>query len=351
MKPIKLLWVAALMLTARRPLFAWDYQAVVYEANSEDRSAGYGTIKSYRQMQHLKDIGVNALSFSPVGYQKSMTLPEITFDGALEEGLERDILTAKKLGMKIILQPVLEPFSIDDSFVPNEPIAMRSEEEWRRWFANYQRMIVYFAATAERLNVDLFVIGAGYDRATRNRDAEWCRIIRSVRAVYRGSITYAAAGFEEAQRIHFWNDLDMIGLNTAFRLSSSDTPSDEELRQSWAGYRTQLALLSKQNADRPVLLTELGYSGVNGVAQRPMAALGPSVQEDRDEQARCYDAALSSLENTAWLQGIVLWKYKISVTPLSKTRVPSDFYAVFQNHPAEEVIRGHFFQKTDPVVR
>ena len=189
----------------------------------------------------------------------------------------------------------------------------------------------------------MLVIGNEYDRATNDHDEQWRHVIRSVRAVYQGRLTYAASGLEEAHQINFWDDLDAIGINAAFQLTTSSAPTDEELNHAWTGLAMELGALSKQNSDRPIILTQLGYFSVDGTSQRPMTEPRPSDPENLAEQARCFNAALDALKRMSWAQGIIIWKYKISVTPKEKSRNPSDAAAVFQNKPAEAVIQHYFF--------
>ncbi len=343
-KRIKLLLASAVIIaSAATHAFAWKYQGVVYEANDEDFTAPYGSLKSARQMQHLLDIGVNTLSFSPSAYQKDMGRPEISFDYSIGEGMEKDIAVAKRLGFFVIMQPTLESISTgDDEIKIREPISMRSAEEWRRWFANYEYTMIHFAAIAERLKVDVLVIGNEYDHATNDHDEQWRHVIRSVRAVYQGRLTYAASGLEEAHQINFWADLDAIGINAAFQLTTSSAPTTDELHNAWKGLAMELGALSKQNADRPIILTQLGYFSVNGTSQRPMTEPLLADQDNPEEQAQCFNAAFDALKRMPWAQGIIIWKYKISVTPKEKSKNPSDAAAVFQDKPAEAVIQRYF---------
>jgi hypothetical protein len=325
-KPIKIFFLAAALLgAALRCAQAWQYRGVVYEENPEDHAAYYGSVKSEKQMQHLKEIGVNTLLYAPPVYQKNMQQPEISFDNSLDDGMEKDIRTAKRLGFRVIFQPTLVPIPTgDDQAYVREPISMRSEEEWRRWFANYDYMIIHYAAIAQRLKTDVFVIGNGYERTTRDRDSQWRRIIKDVRIVYPQKLMYAARDIEEAQHIHFWTDLDLMGVNES---------GSEELNYEWAGAVTELARLSKDNADRPIVVMPLGYFSVHSDS-------GSAV----DLQAQSFDAALTALDKKPWVEGVVISKYKISVTPKERSRAPLDADAVFQDKPAEAVIRRHFLQ-------
>jgi hypothetical protein len=315
-----------LLWTALRCADAWSYQGVVYEDNPEDHNAYFGGIKSERQMERLKELGVNTLLFEPHVYQKDMQQPEISFDNTLDDGMEKDILTAKRLGFLVVFQPTLVPIPTgDDPGVVRQPISMRSEEEWRRWFSNYDYMIIHYAAIAQRLKTDVFVVGNEYERATRDRDTEWSKIIKDIRVVYRQRLMYAARTLEEAQQIHFWKDLDLLGVNES---------GSEELNFDWTGTITELSHLSKDNADLPIVVTPLSYFSVHTDSQSAV-----------DVQSQSFDAALTALTKKSWARGVIISKYKISVTPKERSRHPSEAEAVFQDKPAQSVIQRHFVQE------
>jgi hypothetical protein len=324
-------------------LNAWELKGVCYDANWEDTSAWYGTLKSERQLKHLTEMGVNAVSFTPFANQPDVNRPEIDYRSSFDDGMAKDILTAKRLGMKVVLKPHIwsKQFWHGNNAWAGT-IEMTSEADWKSWFEAYTEMICHFAAVAQKLRVDMFVIGVEYEKTIKGRTRNWRRVISSVRAIYKGPITYAAHGMEEADKIQFWDALDAIGVNAYFSLSARSNPSEEQLKQSWALYRTDLAILSRRNNNKDILLTEVGYSSVAGTAQKPFQWFGANSQRNEREQANCYEALFSTLKDVPWLRGLFLWKFKISVTPPEFSREPSEAYFVFQDKPAQKVVENYF---------
>ncbi len=332
-----------LNLAAASLLGAWDYRGVCYDANWEDRSEWYGTGRAEAALKRLPALGVNAVSLTPFAYQTDVSRPEIRFREELDPGMEQDTRVARQLGLRVVLKPHIWSHEFwDGSQQWPGSIEMKTEEDWGRWFQNYERMIRVFAAHAARLRADMFVVGVEYARATKGHDKEWRHVIASVREIYKGPVTYAAHGMEEATAITFWDALDLIGVNAYFPLSESMAPAPEELQSAWRRHAAELSDLARRHGGKRILLTEVGYPSVDGASRRPyMWAPRGSVVDER-EQADCYDAMMTVLKDAQWLAGVFLWKFKIAVTPAAASREPSEYYFAFQDKPAEVVIKRHF---------
>src|SRR2546430_13566284 len=65
----------------------------------------------------------------------------------------------------------------------------------------------------------------------------WVDIIDSVRAVYHGTVTYAAAT-DEAINVSFWDKVDEIGINAYPPLTTSLDPSVDQLVAAWKSMPT-----------------------------------------------------------------------------------------------------------------
>jgi len=145
---------------------------------------------------------------------------------------------------------------------------MDTEQGWQSWFANYERFILHYAALAERENVALFCIGVELTRTTIEREADWRRVIERVRERYSGPIVYAANWWGEYDRIAFWDALDYIGVNAFFPLSDHANPSMAVLRANAEAVAEQIAAVQRL-ANKPVILTEVGFKSINGTSVRP----------------------------------------------------------------------------------
>lgn len=324
-------------------LFAWDYKGVCYDADWEDRSAWYGTAKSEEQLRRLKKMGVNAISVTSFAYQKDVNKPEITFRSALDEALIRDIQLAKKLGFFVVFKPHIWSDQFwDGSGHWHGTIAMKDKKGWSAWFSYYEKMICHFAVQAQKLNADAFVIGVEYVQATKNQRGAWNKIIKSIRTVYKGPLTYASHGLEEAEKIDFWEGLDFLGMNAYFPLAATSEPTLAELKEAWEKYSVRMKNFVRRRGGKKLLITEVGYSSADGTAMRPFRWPAATDPVDEEEQALSYEALLSTLKSADWLKGLFIWKFKVGVTAPPKSREASEAYFVFQDKLAEKVIMKHF---------
>jgi hypothetical protein len=109
-------------------------------------------------------------------------------------------------------------------------------------------------------------------------------LIRRVRAVYSGQMTYAA-NFDSFREVGFWSELDLIGINAYFPLRRWEVPGlpaadlEEQLAAGWRrvlgnidGFRRRQGL-----ADRQVLFTEIGYVDRTNATLRPWGGERPAV--------------------------------------------------------------------------
>jgi HEAT repeats len=190
-------------------------------------------------------------------------------------------------------------------------IEMRNEADWKAWFRNYGDYILAHARRAEAAGADMLCVGRELDRTVLRREADWRDLIRQIRGVYRGPLTYSA-NFDTYHGLGFWDALDFIGVSAYFTLSEAVDPSPAELARGWDRALTPLRELS-QRFGRPVLLTEVGYPAIAGAAKAPWREdPGPA---DVWLQSRLYDAALRAASQRPWIVGAFPWLWEGTAQP------------------------------------
>ena len=142
----------------------------------------------------------------------------------------RFIRQARRLGLKTILKPQLwAPRRFTGDIVFDKPA------DFARWWAGYRRWMLHHARVAALGRADLLVIGTELGGVTRHHEA-WRALIRDVRRIYPGPLTYAANWWGDFETMPFWGDLDLLGLNMYYPLAAkgetprADSPRLRELR-------------------------------------------------------------------------------------------------------------------------
>lgn len=130
-------------------------------------------------IKDLKRVGTNYIHIAAYA-----TMPNVyatTFRKNTNDNDLRSIFRKlRKNNLKIFFKPVVEINGVWRGFIKGSP----------KWFAKvYTPYIVQMARLAQRERVDLFSMGSEYQAAVDKTD-EWVKVIKKVRAAYKGRITY-----------------------------------------------------------------------------------------------------------------------------------------------------------------
>ena len=263
----------------------------------------WGTDEMVESMRELKALGVNWISIHPYARIRGDGTVELRLrgDDAFAH-LTRPIREAKALGLKIMIKPHLAYWGSPFSW--RGDIAFKTDEQWQRFFTDYERWIVRMAVVCR--DADAFVVGTELDK-TVGHERQWRHIIGRIRESYGGTLTYAA-NWTDYQRVPFWDDLDAIGVQAYFPLTQQPgLPDKGDLELAWTCVLNDLAAFSRRTG-RPVVLSELGYACSTNAALRPWE--GREGGEHADEiQRRCMAAALGALKDDEYVVGAFLWKW------------------------------------------
>lgn len=323
-------------------LIFWNFYTEEIPVKVEERWKGVCWVGSRNPLQGgelaaLNQIGANALSQTPFGWQSDPNLPEIRWDmgndrrwwGETPLGIQATLNSSLQYQMTNMLKPHLW---LRDAWVGE--VEMKSEEDWKLWFANYQAFILDYARLAEELKMPLLCIGTELEK-TSYREKDWRNVIQEVRKVYTGKLTYAA-NFTEFERVKFWDALDYIGVQAYFPLAKGHDPSLSELKSSWQKLLPRVENLVRR-IKKPVIFTEIGYCNTLDAAVKPW--VWPHERKEipfsEEVQARCYEAFFQTAWEKEWMAGVFFWKWY----PQAPDRQP-DFTP--QGKQAEKVMQAYF---------
>lgn len=313
-------------------------KGVTYESwwNSEFDSAKSDQTLSER----VKPLGANWLAIVVKCHQDTLTSTEIQCmtdqATATDDELRHVIDYAHKLGFRVMLKPHLDLLDLENSSGGRHQINFGSDEAaWAAWFESYTRFITHYAALAQELDVEYMSIGTELMGTTRRAD-DWRAIIRQIRAIYAGSITYAALSYFEPMQISWWDELDAIGIDAYFTVTLTNSPTMSQLKLGWLPTSLYLDWLANR-WNMPIIFTEIGYMSVDGATILPGDWSSPA-EINLKEQADAYQAVFETFQGKSWWRGVFWW----SLDTKPDQGGSDDRSFTFLGKPAEEVIRRYY---------
>lgn len=269
---------------------------------------GYGSKLARQSVEEMKALGSTATAIVPYSFLRNpnvpATIPVVKYPGAeTDEAVIASAFFAKSQGLAVMLKPQIW---LGSGRWPGD-IKMSSEEAWRAFFGNYSYWMAHYALLAELYHLDLLCIGTEMAQTTLRRPSDWRYLIHRLRKLYDGKLTYAANWGEEFENITIWDDLDYIGLNCYYPLSTKDNPSQQELETGFAVVLSKIDQVWNRY-HKPVILTEIGFASVDHPWKEPHVDWGDHVYNEED-QKRCYEVIFNGIHGKPWCKGILWWKF------------------------------------------
>jgi len=295
---------------------------------------GYHAPSVGKQLDAFAALGANAVSLMPFAFQRAPDRPEIAFmnhgpGSETDVGLIHATRLARARGFHVLYKPHLW---VSHGGWPGD-VEMKTEDDWARWWMGYRRYVLHHAFLARWAGADLFSVGCELSKTVK-REAEWRDLIATVRLLYPGVVAYSGNWYGDLEGAHFWDALDVIGIDSYYPLSTSPQATRAELDRGARDVAKHLADASRRWGKR-VLLTEVGFAAHRGAWLAPHTEGGETSQDD---QALAYRALFAGLGKPKWLAGTFIWK--AFSAPGSEGRGDADFR--FQGRKAEQVIREYY---------
>ena len=300
--------------------FAWD---------------GLGGSFSDSMIRAMKADGANTIVFAlPATVDTTRNI--VTAQNAEPNAnLAHAITVAEAAGLSVGLK--LEFLAADGNtlasnlFYPTNPAA---------FFAAYKAYVLAWAQYARAYDMSLLVIGTemgGYLTAPAVYHPYWTDIVTSVRARFKGAVTYAAGAgvlparyykettpdwsweYDEAYHLSFWSALDYVGLDAypvlaapghtpgpdlaAALVAAPDTIDHTAATFDWpAHWDSEI-----HAGGRPGLITELGAASASGALACPGCWPATNATPDQLSQSLIYALLLGRLISDPSVAGIALY--------------------------------------------
>lgn len=316
-------------------------KGVCYVTWSKDR---YSTAQSDASLKELAKTGTKWVAILTTWYQDKCYTVNIfpTKDTPSDSSLIHAIEVAHSLGMKVMLKPHLDIIDTSDGSWRGD-IACSTEPNWQIWFESYRDFILHYAKIAQEHNVEMLCIGTELTSVSTIKESMWKGIvIKGVREVYKGPLTYAANWDDEYAHVKFWDALDYVGIDAYFPLSEKAAPTFEEIKKGWEPWIKSIEEFQKK-VNKPIIFPEVGYCSAEGTAKAPWEEITDGGKLNPQLQADCYRALLETFWNKEWFYGVYWWKWGTDVRfggPHNKGFTP-------QNKIAQQVMT-QWYRKSAP---
>ena len=273
---------------------------------------GYGTEASARAMDEAVRMGATWVSLTPFGrvWDLESTEIDLVFEAPFEENRQNVLAAmrqAHERGLKVMLVPHMwvETGGWRALMSP----AGGTDEGWRAWAASYRSFVLTWAEAAREGGAEMFSVGVELRSwVTTPRAASFSAIIRDVRSVYPGLITYSA-NWDDVEDTLILDDLDLIGINAFYPLAEREGAPFSELLEGGRKVAAKVEALARE-MEKPVVLTEIGYTTRVDPAVRPWE--WPDSMKDvkisERAQAEAYAALIAPFLDMRACAGFFVWR-------------------------------------------
>lgn len=281
---------------------------------------GYGSAAFERSLHETQRMGGNWVSLTPFGrvWDLKSSGVDPTFEAPFEENyaaIARAVGQAHARGLKVMLVPHLWV----ESGGWRAEIDPEGDAGWERWRQSYAAYLLAWAKLAERTGVDLLSLGVELRSwVTTTRAPSFTALIREVRQVYSGPLTYAA-NWDDVEHTVILGELDVIGINAFFPLADQDGSDVKRLLEGGRQVAARIGELAKAWG-KPVLFTEIGYTTRRDPAIKPWEWPDhmKDVQIDQAAQADAYAALIAPHIDQPWFAGCFVWRMYADPDDLSQ---------------------------------
>lgn len=283
------------------------YRGMTFAHEGYNIHDGYGSSLGRESLEKISNLNSNAIAIVPYSGTREVYKP-VPFRINQWAGGENDAAVvatyqmAKELGMQTLLKPQIW----FPGAWPGE-VEMKNKQDWKLFFQHYRRWIRHYAMLAEIHEMDMFCVGVEFAKATVQHPEEWRSLIRDMRQIYQGPITYAANWGEEFEKLAFGDELDVIGVDNYYPLSKRDKPSDKVLEEGFEDVKKTLKKVHKK-FNKPIIFTEVGFRSIEAPWKQPHEEAGDASFSSID-QARCYRVILEGIQGEDWCRGLFWWKW------------------------------------------
>jgi hypothetical protein len=310
---------------------------VYWTASRTDTSAAVVQAKAERIIDYA--IGLHANSIA-------VTFPFFTYGPASNTVYAKPSVTpspahiaifltvAAKAHIRVTLRPVLD----EDALITQNLQAWRGSiqpQNRTAWFQSYRAFLLPYVTAAQQGHAATFVMGTELE--SLEGSPEWPGLIRSLRSIYTGQLTY-----DENYDEFAWNKANppvpTHNVDAYPEFSLPDSASVAMLTRSWDAWLGAHPL----SVRRELTLSEVGIRAEANSYDNPWAWLGTATEPvDPRVQAAWFQAVCNAISAEQIGGGIYFWEVNFDANPAGPAPFESD-RMTFLDRPAQQVIQNCF---------
>lgn len=321
--------------------YSWGY---------DSRRGAYESAEAARSMKLLAGTGADCACICFSTFMPTHETPEFDWGEANPRMVSDDEIRhaadlARANGMKVILKPMINcrdgvwrawvkffrPITAEERAAGvtgemdpwDDPPVMREGEikdlaKWDQWWKLYAQYILHYARIAQEKQAEGLCLGCELS-STEEFEDRWRELIKQVRKVYHGSLTYDVNhGREDA--VAWWDAVDFISVSAYYAVPAPEGESEEEatrrttpraeIVKELTAVKERLGALSRKRG-KAICFLETGCPNIRGCARYPWAhPRDPRVDPtDDQEQVNYYQAMFDVFYNEPWFMGFAWWDW------------------------------------------
>ncbi|QJP34240.1 glycoside hydrolase [Nonlabens sp. Ci31] len=263
----------------------------------------------HKAITPIKNYNANYAAIIPYAWMHSLDQPQINYEekrgwwGEKPKGVAVTIQLMKDQGIDVLLKPQIWIGRGDYT----GHIKLKTEEAWKTLEDSYTAYIMRFVHIAANEKIGMFCIGTELDSFVKERPAYWQQLIKNIREIYTGKLTYAG-NWDSYKHVSFWNELDFIGVDAYFPLSEEKTPDATTVTKNWQKWKNEMKGISEK-FDKKILFSEYGYISADFAGKEPWKNAQEEHEVNEEAQHILFQQLYENMWQEDWMAGGFIWKH------------------------------------------
>jgi hypothetical protein len=310
---------------------------VYWTANRSDSSDAVTWAKAQRIIDYAISLNANSIGVTFPFFTYGITSDTVYANPALTPSpshIAIFLAAAAEAHIRVTLRPVLD----ENALLAQNLQAWRGSiqpKDRAAWFRSYDKLLLPYVGAAQAGHAATFVLGT--ELVSLEGAPQWPGLVRSLRSVYSGQLTYDE-NYDEFTAGYANPPVPTHNVDAYPQLALPDNASVARLTLAWDAWLGAHPLSQR----RELTLSEIGIDAVAGSYQNPWAWFRRTTGRiDTRVQAAWYQATCNAVSAEQVGGGIYWYEVNFDASPADPGAFESD-RLTFLDRPAQQVIRNCF---------